>query len=196
MTMEEVLEHVIARTITPTLKEAGFKKSGRNFYRSMGDVGWCFQLETSRANTENEVHFTFDVGIFVPEAAILLTGIAVPKFPKAYDCLLKKRVSELRGLQGEHWYELTLESDERMLEATLKEHIQKNVLPFFEAYPSVESVLSDVREHLSAIDYAVLLYAGGRREESAALLSQTYERSTLAKRERIREIAQRMGVDL
>ena len=96
MELRERLKLLIRNTIHPMLKERGFKKRNHHFYRPLEEVGWTFQVQSSKYNTRDFLQFTLNMGIYVPQWA-RLTGQTVSDFPKEYQSLWRERV---RGITG------------------------------------------------------------------------------------------------
>lgn len=207
MELRERLKLLIRNTIHPMLKERGFRKRNHHFYRPLEEVGWIFQVQSSKYNTRDFLQFTLNMGIYVPQWA-RLTGQTVSDFPKEYQSLWRERV------RGDHWYELTPGTELAALRREIARDLQEQVIPFFERLSGLPPLLEEMLEayrmgRLSVYagkDIAILLTLSNRREEAADLLKRVAaycrEDDTVIDHirqhrfQRLKELADKLGISL
>lgn len=80
--LQKELDQILKNSITPLLKARGFNKQGRNYFKNFGDMGWCFNIQSSIYSNQENIDFTFNAGIFVPNAYEVYFNDSSPKFPK------------------------------------------------------------------------------------------------------------------
>lgn len=80
--MQKKLDEIIKEIISPVFKLSGFKKQSRNWYKQLNDFGLCFNIQSSIYNDQLEIKFTFNSGIFHPEAYSIINETSIPDFPK------------------------------------------------------------------------------------------------------------------
>src|SRR3954470_15116617 len=82
---EVQLDAIVARGITPTLKDAGFRKTGRSYHRRHGETVQVVNLQLSHGSTAMEKEFFINVGIAF-DAICELMGVPLLDRPKEYEC--------------------------------------------------------------------------------------------------------------
>jgi Domain of unknown function (DUF4304) len=107
--MQKTFQTVVKETISPLLKSAGFSKKSLNFYRKRVGLTEVINLQRSKWNSEEQVEFFINVGIYAPEIETVL-GIEIIEFPKEYDCHFQKRIKEIAPL-GSDRFEITPKTD-------------------------------------------------------------------------------------
>lgn len=129
--LQKKLDKIIKDVITPTLKKEGFRKSGRSFYKEIEHYGLCFNIQSSLYNHSEEVRFTLNTGIFIPEIYEFFFDQKSVAFPKEYECIQRKRIGELLGLRADLWYSITNDTDENELEIQLSSDIKDGIINYF-----------------------------------------------------------------
>ncbi len=82
---EVLLKDVVARAVTPALKAAGFRKSGMNYHRRLGETVQVVNVQVSHGSTGMEKRFYVNVGIAF-DSLCGLVGEPVLERPKEYQC--------------------------------------------------------------------------------------------------------------
>ncbi|MGN5954144.1 DUF4304 domain-containing protein [Sphingobacterium lactis] len=133
MDLNLTLKNLINDTIAPLLKSMGFKKNGNNFYREIGEIGQCVNVQQSRWNSVESKEFTINVGLL--HKGILKTHLnkEIPKFPKEYDCLVSTRLSHLK-IKGDHWYELNTNTAFKAIANEINNDVISYLIPFLIQY--------------------------------------------------------------
>ena len=65
----------------------------------------------------------------------------MPSFPNEPECLIRKRVGELRK-QQDTWYDVEEKSDEVKLISEMRDNLERFILPYFSSVSTIDDVLS------------------------------------------------------
>ncbi|WP_406698141.1 DUF4304 domain-containing protein [Singulisphaera sp. Ch08] len=82
---EELLDGVLAQGVTPPLRAAGFRKTGRNYHRRKGGTVQVVNIQVSHGSTGMEKKFFVNAGVAF-DAICELAGIPVLDKVKEYEC--------------------------------------------------------------------------------------------------------------
>jgi len=177
MSITQQFDEVLKEVITPQLKSLGFKKSGNNFYRDLGDIGQCFNVQQSRWNTADAKTFCFNIGLIHKEIYKDLSNCDFPKFPKEYDCQVSGRLGLLK-FEKDEWYELSSQTDLETLKATITYDLITYVNPFFLKYAVWEHwytlIQEDVYKIYGPFFRFLLLLKLGKKEEAQIYWNNYY----------------------
>lgn len=72
---DKALDSLLDSTITPLLKEDGFKKKNLCWNKQTGDFIQVIQLQTSRHNIDDDGRFTLNIGVFHPQVFSVIWDI-------------------------------------------------------------------------------------------------------------------------
>lgn len=152
--MELLLKEVLKNHIQPVLKDVGFKKKGRYFYKKSGDLIYAFFVSVDREYTDNGAYFTMQCGIY-SEALETLLGRDVKAFPQGYDFILNANVLTFSHRKDERYLleSTTILDDfgEKMLDDVLQ------VLVFFNHTTTLKSMMDYCLEHNYLVHYEDLM---------------------------------------
>ncbi|NQX65651.1 DUF4304 domain-containing protein [Paenibacillus alba] len=95
MKMQDVLKQIVKETIAPLFKVEGFKKQGNNFAYVCSDFSATVNIQSSKWNTEDEVEFFFNTGIYIDKLFGTVHLYPKPSFPMEIDSVLRIRGTEL-----------------------------------------------------------------------------------------------------
>lgn len=180
---QKKLEEIIKEVISPRFKQNDFKKSGRNYYKQTNNFGFTFNVQSSQFNTEDEVRFTFNIGIFVPSAYILINRVAeIPKIPRTIHCLHPIRIGLLKD-QIHNWYNIIESTNLSLLKEEVQEDLLKYVFPFYENFRSIDDVINTSidsfnkrREIFNEIQLCTILISMGERNRGELLFLEYYNK--------------------
>jgi len=94
---KKMLAEVLARSVSPRLKSAGFRKSGMNYHRRLGETVQVINFQSSGGSSVAETRFYLNIGIAF-DAVCALSGTAVLDQPKEYECDTRGIRSRLENL--------------------------------------------------------------------------------------------------
>jgi hypothetical protein len=141
-------DQIIKKGFHEILKSAGFKRKANNFYRQLPQLGQIINIQKSQWGSKNEISFTINTGIFVPEYWRGLSynnGKEIPAYPTESSCLIRKRIGNIRH-QHDTWYDVNGKTDEIALIQEMNENVHQYILPYFDTIKSTEDVLADIRQ--------------------------------------------------
>lgn len=136
-------DQIIENGFHDILKPLGFKKKSYNFYLKNLDLGQIINIQKSSFYSKDQIRFTINTGIFVPEYWIGLfynSGKEIPIFPTEPECLIRQRIGKLRN-QNDTWYEVDETTDEKELIIEMKINLENYILPYFEQTKTKEGFL-------------------------------------------------------
>ncbi|GLC31180.1 DUF4304 domain-containing protein [Clostridium omnivorum] len=198
--LQELLDEIIKETITPELKKSGFKKLARNYYKGFEHFGLCFNIQSSHYNYEEEIKFTFNTGIFVPDLYVIYYNCELPKFPKEYECFNRRRIGELMN-SSDYWYTISANTNFEALKNQIKAHFDEFIHPYFLKFNKDKDIIDlyySKTYSKAPYDYAflsgfIILY--GNHKHGEQLLREHYGNITNdAYRETIRRYSNKLGI--
>jgi hypothetical protein len=142
-TTEIKFERLIKEGFHEILKPLGFKKKGNNFYIKGQDLGQIINIQKSTFYSKDHIHFTINTGLFLPEywqGKTSNKGKEVPTFPNEYECLIRKRIGELRK-QNDIWFDINQHIDDDKLINDMRTNLEEYILPYFNSIQSKETLL-------------------------------------------------------
>ncbi|MCG7857527.1 DUF4304 domain-containing protein [Flavihumibacter sediminis] len=144
---EDKFDRIIKKGFHEILRPIGFRKRGNNFYLQKAELGQIINIQKSIWYSKSHIHFTINVGVFLPEHWLGLyynQGKDLPNFPPEVECLIKRRIGRLRN-QNDTWYDVDIETDESSLVNEMNININKYILPFFEQLSSRENLVNAIQ---------------------------------------------------
>ena len=141
---EVKFDNIIKQGFHEILKPKGFKKKGNNFYLKRPELGQIINIQKSSFYSKDQIHFTINTGIFIPEhwkGLLYNQGKELPSIPTEPECLIRKRIGEL-PMQHDTWYDVDEKSDEVELISEMKDNLERHILPYFNTVSTKEDVLN------------------------------------------------------
>ncbi|QHT71374.1 DUF4304 domain-containing protein [Rhodocytophaga rosea] len=140
---EEKFNHIVKYAFHQILKPLGYKKKNNNFYKPFEGFGHMVNLQKSIYYSKEHLHFTINIGLFLPEFYKRYFKTAPPAFPSEPDCVVRKRIGWL--LDGnDKWWDVNNETDSVALSEELKIIVSEKILPFLDHYQTKADILSAV----------------------------------------------------
>lgn len=206
MKMQDVLKQLVKETMAPLLKSHGFNKKGNHFARMFSEFSWTLNVQSSKWNTNDDVEFTINTGLFINKLYGTYYLYDPPAFPTEVESVLRRRVSELKSESEEYediWYKLTLATDLNDLKERIKKDIEDVILPHFQQFQSIKDIIQRL-EKSEEVGYfepayvlAILYKENGDIEAAQKRMKNVYiECETEDQREYAKELAERLGLML
>jgi hypothetical protein len=146
-TISEVkFDTIIKEGFQEILKPLGFKKKANNFYLKYDTIGHLINVQKSTFGTKDNISFTINTGIFVPEywlACYNFSDKGLPDYPIESECLIRKRIGDLRN-QQDTWYAMQDRTDEQQIICEMKNNLTDFILPYFDRHNSTEKMLLEL----------------------------------------------------
>ena len=197
---QEKFDRIIKESFIEILKPLGFKKKANNFYLPLEKIGHIINIQKSYYSTKDDIRFTINVGIFSPEywlACFNYYNKDVPAYPTEPECMIRERISCMRGLP-DIWYNITTTTDIEELIAEMKYNISSFILPFFEKLNTVQKLIneleaSEILLHTAAkmTFFAELKLLDKARAEYRKISKENYNRYQIAS---LKEYAEKQGL--
>ncbi|HBH25753.1 MAG TPA: hypothetical protein DDY13_20355 [Cytophagales bacterium] len=134
---------IISEGFHKILKPLGFKKKANNFYLRLDELGQIINVQKSVFGTKDQISFTINTGLFLPEhwrGLIYNQNKEIPTFPTEPECLIRKRIGKLRN-QHDTWYDIQERTDEAQLISEMRFNISNYILPYFQRYSTKDKLL-------------------------------------------------------
>ncbi|MDQ0231864.1 DUF4304 domain-containing protein [Metabacillus malikii] len=160
--MKQIYEHIKKNTISPLLKELGFKKKGNNYYKETNELAYTLNVQGSKWNDTERVDFRINLGIFskaiYTPSYLQFSGYPVGKYPQVVDSVLQTSISSIKdGI--DKWYVIESHTNVEKLEEMLLEDIEQVVMPYFHRFQTVHDVIDELEKHNdSSLYHLALLY--------------------------------------
>lgn len=208
----DLAKHVdkIQRDLRPMLQECGFRLRGRTFNRQTPDgLTHVINIELGRFDPPSATHIPgltrstygelrINCGVYVPEVEEYTLGKRNKAFVREYDCCIRATIGELLPQQRDLWWRIDDRGD---LVEELREHLERYILPFLDAFQTRDAVLqraADVWRGGCApprITCSIILARRGQADEARRLLEvEVRERGSHGHDAYVRELAQKLGL--
>jgi Domain of unknown function (DUF4304) len=164
----ERFDNLISIILWPEFKTRGYRKTGNNFrFYSADGWGRIVNIQKSMSSLKNDIRFTINTGLYLPEADTIFETPIAEKFLEP-DCLVRKRIGKLNGLQKDLWYDLNENTPPNELEGTISQDFSQFILPYLEKIQSRDDILKQIiREHTPNEEKAIrTLFICGYQEEA------------------------------
>lgn len=141
--MQKIVKQIIKDLIDPLFKENGFKKKRNNYAKIFPDFAWVVNIQFSKWNTQENVEFTFNVGISVDKLYGTYYEREKPKFPVEVESVLPYRISELKKSIDDHWYILKKDTSIDELKKQIQSDIQV-IISHFEDFQTIKEIITEL----------------------------------------------------
>jgi len=182
MDLNLILKNIVNESIAPLLKSLSFKKNGYHFYREVGDVVQCVNIQQSKWKSTDYKEFTINIGLLHKEIFNTHLNKELPKFPKEYDCLIRIRLPYLK-YEKDNWYELDIKTEFASLVNHINNDLLDYLIPFLQKYEKfenwIEFVTCENASHINDTTKFFLLMELNELEDASKLLVSLYKKSLI-----------------
>lgn len=162
---------VIAHSLAPCLKEAGFKRKGRTFRRITDERIDVINVQGSKWNAGRTGEFTINVGVYYPEIAELYDEYRPDGLPEEYHCTLRSRIGLLMGGNTDKWWKLGRLTREEKLSDEVTMAVCDYALPWLDRMSDPDNVKAEVPKFIAA----VIAWHQGNNDEARRLIVESYD---------------------
>ena len=162
-------DHLVKQLLWPLFKERGYQKTGANF-RYYDPEGWgkILNIQKGQFSNHKSIRFTLNTGLYLPETERLWLRsgkIAGEKFLEP-DCLIRKRIGDLKDSQQDSWYELEEQREPAILLHRVQQDVRDYVLPYFDRIQGLDDILQQLQQerYPNSILAIKTLFAYGYRQ--------------------------------
>jgi len=143
-------DKIIKEGFHEILKPLGFKKKTNNFYLKLETIGQIINVQKSSWGNKNNIDFTINIGIFVPEYWLEFYNYndndkRIPDYPTEPECLIRRRIGSLRN-QHDTWYHINENSNEEQLIVEMRKNLTEFILPYFDRLNNTEKLLKELEK--------------------------------------------------
>ncbi len=138
----ERFAHLLSGELRSTFRNAGFRRSGNNFYRECPDAWQVINFQGNRWNTATEGSFTINIGIK------LKSSDKSPRnhFPHEYECgRTRDRIGFFKDGK-DYWWEIKNDADIYPTRNEIIGILEKNIFPFLNMFVSEEEIIRCLKE--------------------------------------------------
>lgn len=163
------IDEVIATGLKKLMKDAGFRKKGRTFYKEADGIFSILNVQASTSNNSDQGKFTVNLGMFFPAIHDLVGSFEVKGVPSEAECTLRKRIGLLMPACCDHWWSVKEHTNFKALTEELKNMVENLALPWLEKNKNISEAAPLLKNQNIFTEVATLIYEGNREEASHML---------------------------
>jgi hypothetical protein len=172
-TPSKLIDEVLRLGPAPLLKQAGFKKLARRFFRTDSTSTAHLDFQASQWNVSARARFTINLGRYFPSVAEANGQPIVEDSAKQRLLSAGTRIGHLLPDPQDHWWSIEPDTDLNSLATELVAIIEKYALPYLERISTLEGVAEFAGYNALIGKYPTLSTASalmllGRTEEALA----------------------------
>lgn len=213
MSLQHRLSQIIKRSCLPLLEKQSFHKQGLNFVRQLPELAWIIDIQKSRWNTKDQVEFTLNCGVFIPDVISLYGGRDKPVPCSAAASCVSARLGSLKPDALDKWWRLSIgdrlpETDEKTV-ADVGSEIEQVLLPFLFRFRNQRDVIDFLESGYSQFPFvwprsdairlsylAALYHMSGEKDRSMAAIARAQTEAERCPLEsHIRDFRERLAKD-
>jgi len=174
------IDGVVKEGLSTLLKQNGFKKIARNFYRIHDNRIDVINVQASQWNHGEEGKFTINVGVFYPSIAEITDAPPVKGMPKEYDCTIRERIGSLTEENKDKWWLVDSNTDKSATASDVASKVETLCLPWLEKMSRLDAVKTGVSKNWPLVAAGIALFQD-RKSEAKAFLEQSLKQQPMAK---------------
>lgn len=97
------IDEVIKLGVAPLLKQHGFRKTGRNFHKAVGEMYQVANVQSTRLNSSDRGRFTINLGVYCERVNTIAEPSMVKRPPNEVICTVRARIGHLMPRQDDKW---------------------------------------------------------------------------------------------
>jgi Domain of unknown function (DUF4304) len=135
---EQKFDSIVKHSFHNKLKPLGFKKKGNNFYLKKEHLGLIINIQKSAYYSKENIHFTINIGVFVPEYYLVHYSYyknSLPDYPLEPDCTIRSRIGQLKN-QTDIWFDIDERTDPNILINEMNLNLENWILPYSNNFES------------------------------------------------------------
>lgn len=178
--ISKIIDTIIRGGLAPLLRDHGFKKKGRNFYREHDDRVELINVQASQWNEGCEGEFTVNFGVYYPAISAILDASAIQGMPKERDCTARQRIGLISEERKDIWWPVTATSDNQYIAEDLAIKVEMLCLPWLNTMSNLNEVKAHVAINTPLLAAGIALYQGNE-SEAKEYLNQSFKQQPMAK---------------
>jgi len=188
----KIIDGVVQEGLASLLRQNGFKKTARNFYRAHNNRIDVINVQASQWNHGEEGKFTINVGVYYPSIAEITDAPPIKGMPKEYDCTIRERIGSLTEENKDTWWLIDSKTDRSTMASDVASKVEALCLPWFDKMSSLDAVKDRVSKNWPLVAAGIALFQD-RKSEARAFLEQSLNQQPMAK-SRARAWAKKHGL--
>ncbi len=129
----DVIKSIVASTMTPDLKQLGYRKNAFTWQKTVDDVVKVVNVQLSRYNQSHESQFTINLGIYHGRFH-QERGMPMPeKGVREYNCDVRVRIGELMG-KTDYWWVVAYNKENDKVRDGVRHNVTHHALPWIEGF--------------------------------------------------------------
>lgn len=176
-------------------------RRGNNFARITPNFSVTANIQASKWNTQDEIEFCFNTGIYMEELFGKVFLYPKPAFPTVVSSVLQIRGTELTN--NDNWYKLTPDPSVEEHKRRITKDISEYILPHLQQFEKVKDVIRvmELREKAGTYEnphHLTALYRlTGDMEQAQARMTRVYNELQLeSQKEFSAGLALRLGLEV
>jgi len=200
--MQNDLKQIIKEIIAPLFKKYGFKKKANNFAKIFPEFAWTVNIQSSKWNSDDEVEFTINTGIYNEKLFRVLNEWEPPNFPIEAESILRLRINQIKN-SSENWYKLSKSISVDEVKKQVENDLLNVILPYFDQFKTMEDVIKELeKKEIQGLyentHYLTILYETyGEHDKAQRRIIEEYAKTKDdSQKEFIIELAERLGLNV
>ena len=190
----DVIKSIVASTMTPDLKQLGYRKNAFTWQKTVDDVVKVVNVQLSRYNQSHESQFTINLGIYHGRFH-QERGMPMPeKGVREYNCDVRVRIGELMG-KTDYWWVVAYNKENDKVRDGVRHNVTHHALPWIEGFAGLPRMYDWSAENNRHFDAAIAAHLLGK-DNVVELLGNALADANPAFAPRIRRWAKQHGMDV
>ena len=143
--LRQRLKAIVNDFVAPATVTAGFRRRANVYLRELSDLTWLIDIQESRWNSDDDVQFTINCGVYVPGATSIYNNRSESRRIDMTDCCVHTRVGMLAHDRLDKWWVLR-SVDAGNVDSGIGEDIvlrlTRDVIPFLNRFVTTDNVLT------------------------------------------------------
>jgi len=135
------MDNIVRDYVTPILKDEGFRKRGRTFFKEFEDIIWVLDIQ-SGWNSPTTANFTINLGVVFPRVWDVINGGPRPENPIKIQWTVNQRIGLLLPRSTDTWWSLKKVTDIDAKGPEVRSIIVDYALPFLKKFTSASDLLT------------------------------------------------------
>ncbi|MYN38640.1 DUF4304 domain-containing protein [Duganella sp. FT109W] len=135
----QLIDEVVALGISPILREHGYKKLRRHFFRQTSEATLHLVVQASQFNAPDRTRFTINLYSYLPAVAAQ-NGEALISEPQKQRGHAGIRIGHLLPIQEDFWWNVVSSNEVRSVAFDVEQAIREYALPYLNRISDLEGI--------------------------------------------------------
>lgn len=192
-TPREIVNECASALHQAVLKPIGYKKSGFNWTLA-GDWTRIINLQLSRWNSSEDVKFTLNFGVFIPDLHLIAERPLRDQPLKEPDCVIRARYGSLTPSRLDHWWTVDACTDPAELIRDVTGAVITYGLPWFASLVAYSSVAAEYEKQRDFFMAGLAYHLAGKESLATERIKVAIEKANSHFRPRAIRIANQLNL--